>query len=60
MAAAAAERAPLAGRRALVGHYLNGLIEMWLAGVPIPMRPDWAQAHCAAEEARTADHLAEH
>ena len=26
---------------ALAGHYLNGLIEMWLAGVPIPTRPDW-------------------
>jgi hypothetical protein len=26
---------------ALAGHYLNGLIEMWLACVPIPMRPDW-------------------
>jgi hypothetical protein len=26
---------------ALAGHYLNGRIEMWLAGVPIPMRPDW-------------------
>ena len=40
---------------ALAGHYLNGLIEMWLAGVAIPTRPDWwasaadrAQAHCAA------------
>ena len=26
---------------ALAGHYLNGFIEMWLAGVPIPTRPDW-------------------
>ena len=26
---------------ALAGHYLNGLIETWLAGVPIPTRPDW-------------------
>ena len=26
---------------ALAGHYLNSLIEMWLAGVPIPTRPDW-------------------
>jgi hypothetical protein len=26
---------------ALAGHHLNGLIEMWLAGVPIPTRPDW-------------------
>jgi hypothetical protein len=26
---------------ALAGHYLNCLIEMWLAGVPIPTRPGW-------------------
>ena len=26
---------------ALAGHYLNDLIETWLAGVPIPTRPDW-------------------